>query len=573
MTIIMAFLEMIGVASIMPFVAVLTNSELVETNIYLIKMYKLSSIFGVENKNDFLFLLGIIVFILLILSISFKALTQYAKEKYVEMRIYSISGRLMKKYMCQPYSWFLNRNSADLEKTILSEVATVVIGNIAPIIELTSKTMIAIALVALLLINDTKLTLIIFFIFILFYGSIYIFSRKYLSFLGEEKLKSNQLRFTSVSEAFGGIKEIKLGGLEKFYTERFSQSAKIFSQRQVTARLFKVLPRYVLETIAFGGVLLVILLLMSQKGSFQNALPFIAVYIFAGYRLLPAFQSIYASINELRFAGPSLDNLFDEFQKLKALNLDKRKDILRLNKTINLKNISFNYPNTSKLALKNINLIIPAKTSIGLIGATGSGKTTLVDIILGLLEVKEGILEIDDQIITNENLRTWQNNIGYVPQNIYLADDTVAANIAFGVKPEDIDQNAIEQAAKNANIHNFVINELPKKYQTTVGERGVRLSGGQHQRIGIARALYHNPQVLIFDEATSALDNQTEKVIMETVYKLSKDITVILIAHRLSTLKNCESIFLLDKGQLKEQGSFEKLIKFNEQFVDTAKNV
>jgi len=241
-----------------------------------------------------------------------------------------------------------------------------------------------------------------------------------------------------------------------------------------------------------------------------------------------------------------------------------------MKKSISLNNIHFNYPNTSISTLKNINLSIPVYNTIGLIGATGCGKTTTVDIILGLLEAQKGTLEVDGKIITQENVRSWQRSIGYVPQQIYLSDDTILANIAFGVDVQDVNLKAVENAAKIANIHNFVTEELTKKYQTKIGERGIRLSGGQRQRIGIARALYHNPKLLILDEATSALDNLTEKAVMDAVHNLGNDITIILIAHRLSTVKKCDTIFLLEKGQLKEQGTFDKLIKVNKQFEKTA---
>ena len=243
-----------------------------------------------------------------------------------------------------------------------------------------------------------------------------------------------------------------------------------------------------------------------------------------------------------------------------------------MNKTITLKNIHYSYPNASRTALKDISLSIPAKSSVGLVGSTGSGKTTTVDIILGLLEAQKGTLEVDGQIITKQNSRLWQRSIGYVPQHIYLSDNTVEANIAFGVNPEDINQEAVEKASKIANLHEFIMEELPKQYQTTIGERGVRLSGGQRQRIGVARALYHNPEVLILDEATSALDNQTEKAIMDAVNNLGKDITIILIAHRLSTVKKCDQIFLLEKGHLKNQGTFEELINIDESFRINANN-
>jgi ABC-type multidrug transport system fused ATPase/permease subunit len=281
---------------------------------------------------------------------------------------------------------------------------------------------------------------------------------------------------------------------------------------------------------------------------------------------MPALQQIYNSITALTFVKPSVNKLCDDIKSLKPKNINENQSIIPLENKITLKNIYYDYPNSSKTTLKNINLNISAKSTVGLVGTTGSGKTTTVDIILSLLEPQKGTLEVDDQVITTQNSKAWLRSIGYVPQHIYLSDDTVAANIAFGIASENIDQEVIEKVSKIANLHEFVINELPKKYQTTIGERGVRLSGGQRQRIGIARALYHNPKVLILDEATSALDNFTEKVVMDAIDNLGKDITIILIAHRLSTVKKCDKIYLLEKGELKNEGTFEELIKANENF-------
>ena len=275
--------------------------------------------------------------------------------------------------------------------------------------------------------------------------------------------------------------------------------------------------------------------------------------------MLPALQQIYGSFTQLAFVGPSVNKLYEDLKNLKPINTNQDQGVLPLNKKISLKNIYYNYPNTSQVALEGINISISAKSIVGIIGPTGSGKTTTVDIILGLLEAQKGTLEVDEKIITKQNSRSWQRSIGYVPQHIYLFDDTVAANIAFGVEPKDIDQEAVEKACRVANLHNFITDELPKKYQTITGERGIRLSGGQRQRIGIARALYHNPKVLILDEATSALDNKTEKAVMDAVNNLNKEITIILITHRLNTVKNCDVIFKLEKGQLVGQGTYEEL--------------
>ncbi len=566
MILVMALLEMIGVASILPFVTVLTNPSLIETNLVLKIMFEISSMFGVANNQQFLFALGILVFSLLVISLVFKALTTYVQIRFVEMLQYNISKRLMERYLSQTYSWFLARHSADFAKNILSEVGNVLGSGVTPLIDLIAKGTVAIALLTLLIIADPKVAIIVGFSLSISYALIYKFTKSYVSRMGEERFKKNQKLFTSISEAFGAIKEVKMGGLENVYVNRFSEPAQIIARNIASSSVIAQLPRFILEGVAFGGIMLLILYQMKQTGSFNNSLPVISLYAFAGYRLLPSLQQIYGSFSRFAFIGASLDNIYDDFKKLKKFDLDYKDESITVKKIIKLKNIHYNYPDASRTALNNISLSIPINTTVGLVGATGSGKTTTVDIILGLLEAQKGTLEIDDKIITKHNSRAWQKSIGYVPQYIYLSDDTVASNIAFGVDPKNINYDAIEKVSKIAKLHDFVIDELPQKYQTKIGERGVRLSGGQRQRIGIARALYNNPQVLILDEATNALDSLTEQAVMDAVNNLSKSITIILIAHRLNTVKNCDKIYLLDKGELKNEGTFEELIEVNENF-------
>ena len=561
MIIIMALLDMIGIASILPFIAVLTNPSLIETNIFLNTVYQASIKFGVETNQEFLFFLGVLVFLILITSLTFKALTTYVQVRFVYMQEYSIGKRLVEGYLHQPYAWFLSRHSADLGKTILSEVSQIIGNGIRPLMELIAKSILTIAIITLLFSIDPKLTLIVGLSIGLAYLLVFYFVRNFLNRSGKERLANNQLRFTAVSEAFGAIKEVKVGRLEKAYIQSFSNSSQNFARTIASSQVVAQLPRFILEAIAFGGILLMILYKMTQSGNFNDSLPIISLYVFAGYRLMPALQQIYTSLTQLTFVGPSIDKLHSDLKSLKPLNINHDEDVLTFNKEINLHHIHYNYPNTSRTALKDINLNIPLKSTVGLVGSTGCGKTTAIDIILGLLEPQKGTLEVDGKVITEQNSRAWQQLIGYVPQHIYLSDDTVMANIAFGVEPKEMNQDMIKKASKIANLHQFVTDELPKQYQTIIGERGVRLSGGQRQRIGIARALYHDPKVLILDEATSALDNQTEQAVMEAINNLNKKITIILIAHRLNTVKNCDIIYKLDKGQLISQGTYNELFQ------------
>ncbi len=513
-----------------------------------------------------MFVLGISVFLLLVVSIVFKALTNYALLRFTHMRQYSLGKRVMEGYLHQPFSWFLNRHTADLGKNILYEVEQIVYLALNPSLVFIQQTLITLAILTILILVNLKIAIIVGLTMGFAYGIIYLLTRNLVVKFGKQRLKASKLLFVNITEAFGAIKEIKVGGSEKNFVNRFSEPAKNLAKSQALIGLISTLPRFVLEVIAFGGIILAILYLLAQSGNFNEIIPIIALYVFAGYRLLPAFQGIYRSLAQVRSVEPSLDTLYKDLKNFKSNIKAKDENRLEFKKNITLKNIFYQYPNSTKIVLNNLNLDISASTKIGIVGATGSGKTTIVDIILGLLELQKGFLKVDGKLIEKNNLRTWQNSIGYVPQNIFLADDTVSANIAFGVENNSINKKDIENAAKIASLHDFVINELPEKYQTYIGEKGIRLSGGQRQRIGIARALYHNPKLLILDEATSSLDNLTEQEVMNAVNNMSKDLTVIMIAHRLSTVKECDSIVILENGQIKHQGTFKELTKINDYF-------
>lgn len=558
MILIMALIDMLGIASIMPFIAILANPEIIHTNHILNKLFNFSKLLGVENERDFLFLTGIFFFLFLIFTISLKALTHLIQVRFLAFREHSIGKKLVEIYLNQPYVWFLRNHSSNLNKTILSEVSKIVGKGLSPLLNLISQISVSIAIITLLVFVNPKLTLIIGVTLIIAYGFIYKLVKNYATKIGEVNVKANEWRFKILSEAFLATKVIKLCRLERLYEKKFSDQAKIVSDNNASISILTQIPRFILEALTFGGMILIILYLMSQNGTFSTTAPIIGLYAFAAYRLMPALQNIYNNFIRLKFTNPSLDLIYNDLSKLKKVKFNDNQDIFELKNELNLDNICFNYPSSNNVVLKNISLSIKSCSTVGIIGKTGSGKTTLVDIILGLIEPQEGSLKVDGVLVNKENLKAWQNIIGYVPQKIFLADDTIESNIAFGVEKSQIDKNAVVEASKIANLHDFIMSELPFKYKTTIGEQGVRLSGGQQQRIGIARALYNNPKLLIMDEATSALDVETEDIVMQAVNKMRKNITIILITHRLSTMESCDNLILLEKGKIKKQISSKK---------------
>jgi ABC-type bacteriocin/lantibiotic exporter with double-glycine peptidase domain len=558
-----ALLEMLGVASIIPFITLVLNPNLVETNYILNIFYQSSRSVGVININQFLFLMGLGVFFIFLLTLTTRGIVQYAQIRFSLAREYSISKRLFESYLQKPYKWFLDNHSANISKIILSDVQNVVTGIIMPVLTIITQGLVILTLVVLLILVDPILAISTALFLGIIYSGISYYVKKKQYFFGSEFYQANKDRFKVVTETLSAIKEIKVWGVEKFYIDKFEKPSKIYSNAQSSATIFSYLPRYLIEGVAFGGVIILIIFLIARGDNFIKMTTIIAVYVFAGYRLMPALQSIYVSFSQIRFSRDTLDNLHNDLFNLKFLsNFQHKPRQLVFKKSITLKNINFNYSNTNIKQLKNINLTIPAFGMVGIIGKSGSGKTTLIDIILGLLEANSGSLVIDRNInINKHNIRSWQRNIAYVPQKIYLSENGIASNIAFGEDERNINIDTIKNSANIADIHNFITKELSAQYSTGIGELGKRLSGGQIQRIGIARAIYRKPRVLILDEATNALDSSAEEKIIKSLKKFEKNTLIILVTHRLNFIKRFKKIFLMEKGEIVAQGSYNQLIK------------
>lgn len=569
----MALLEVVGVASVMPFLAVLGNPEMINTNPILIWLFSMAKIFGIKSADTFLILLGLGAFLLIVISASYRIIAHYIMNRYIEMRRHSISSRLLKNYLRQPYSFFLNRHSSEMSSTILSEVDQVISNLFRPAFTMFASSFVLLTITTLLLVVNFWLTLLSVFMLTSLYALIFLILRHKLSDMGNVLLDSNKRRFKSASEAFGGIKDIKLLGCEEIYLDRFSKPSKKYAVTHANHHTFNQIPNFLIEAIIFGSLLLLTLTLMiSSKGLNSNllgqVLPIIGLYSLAAYRLKPAVHHIYEGLASLRYGHAVINNLYKDLndKNLETELTETHENFLKFKHLLTINNITYTYPNSTKPALENLSLDIPLNSIIGIVGSTGAGKTTLIDIILGLLRPNKGEIRIDGIPISNKKLREWQKSMGYVPQNIFLTDSTITENIALGIPVNQINFERVNQCARMAQLYDFIMKDMPLQFNTLVGERGVRLSGGQRQRIGIARALYNNPDLLILDEATSSLDRITERAVMEAIGNIAHKKTIVIIAHRLSTVKNCDQIILLDKGKIKTKGVYSELILKSSQF-------
>ena len=571
----MAFIEMAGIASIMPFMAVVANQDLIRTNRWIKFFY---DFFNFTSLHSFLFFLGSLVLGMLVFSNIFKALTTWLTLRFDNRLNYMLARRLLGQYLARPYSFFLNRNTAVLGKNVLSEVNNVIAGVLGAGMQVLSSAMVGFFILALLLAVNPLIAVTIFAVLGGAYGGIYLLARRRLATIGREQIEASSMKHKAASEALSGIKDLKILGREKVFLERFAVQAQRHSRNNVTAGIISQLPKYALEVVAFGGILLIVLFFLGSKQGLGQMVPLLALYAFAGYRLLPALQQIFSGITTVRVKLATLEVLHRDLTEEQSgtdpeaiLTGAENLEPLPFTGGLELRNISFSYPEAQDQVLNGINLTIVHNTTVGFIGATGCGKTTTVDIILGLLTPSEGYLLADGIEICGGNLLRWQRNLGYVPQNIFLSDDTITRNIAFGVPDSEIDMAAVGRAAGIANLAGFVERELPQGYETVIGERGVRLSGGQRQRIGIARALYRDPAVLIMDEATSSLDGVTEEAVMDAIRNLSRKKTIIMIAHRLSTVKDCDMIYLMENGKIIDKNTYVELQNSSEWFKAAAR--
>jgi ABC-type multidrug transport system fused ATPase/permease subunit len=569
MMIVGAFSSAAMVGSAFPFLSVLSDPSIIGRLPILGWTYEFG---GFSSDYHFLVFLGFAAIGVIIISNGILILQTWVVAHYTEMRIHAISRRLLAHYLAQPYDFFLGRHSADMSSSILTEAEKVVQQFLRPLADLFSSMMTVLAVLATLLLVDPVVASVTIGAFSLIYGGVALVSRKFVKSMGALRVTTNERRYRIASEVLGGVKDVKLLGREGAYLERFSESSADMARANIWIGLLVQAPRYAIHIVAFAGIILLCLVLLDPealKGSraLSGILPIIGLLAFAGQRLMPELQKIYSSFTIMTAGVAAHDRVHADLEVGSKLEINRSEIApLGLRERLELNKISYSYPNSDRVGLSNLTVVIQAGERIGVVGASGAGKTTLADVILGLLTPQAGAVRVDGILITHNTLRAWQRTVGYVPQDIFLIDASLSENIALGLTDDEVDYTRIERAARVARLHDFVMSELPDTYATRIGERGIRLSGGQRQRIGIARAMYHDADLIVFDEATSALDNLTERDVIAAMRDLPGHKTILLIAHRLSTVKACDKIIIMEQGRIADVGTWDELVKRNDAF-------
>ncbi len=541
------FIELLGVTAIMPLVEVMMNPDCIQTTPYLRYIFELGRF---DNTISFLVFLSATLIVIYLIKNILVIISYNMQYRFTFNNQKVMASRMLNCYLQQPYSFHLAHSSAELIRSINTDIVMMFQGVLA-ILQFLAEILVCMALGIFLFVRDPQITLIILAFLLAF---VIVFAkkfRKYLRFIGEEDRKYATGIVKWLQQSFGGLKETKVMRREKFFLGKFDQEYSHWADLEKSYRNLQMIPKPIMETLCITAVMLAIIIKLLNGAEIVTFMSTISAFAIAAFRLLPSFNRITNYVSAILFNYPAFEAVYQDLKKIEEISqeqseeAEQRESILSLNNCIHVKNVSYQYPTGDGLVLQNVNIDIPKNKSVALIGPSGAGKTTLADLLLGALEPTEGSIYIDE-IDAFENLSAWQKNVGYIPQNIYLMDDTIRNNIVYGAEI-DIDEERLMNAVKEAQMQEFV-ESLSEGLNTEVGERGIRLSGGQRQRIGIARALYSNPQVLVLDEATSALDNDTEKAVMEAIDSLAGTKTLVIIAHRLSTVENCDIKYEIKDG-------------------------
>jgi ABC-type multidrug transport system fused ATPase/permease subunit len=552
MMIIAALFETLGIGLIVPFVGILTNPEVIQEQPVLSYLYDL---FNFESVTAFIIFAVLALLAVFVLKNLYLLLFNYIQFRVILNQQVKLSKDLFKEYLTKPYTFHLQRNTADLLRNVNGEIPNVFQGIIMSSFQLFTEILVVICILTLLLITAPLATIIAS---VLLVGSVilfFTFLRKKISALGKEQQKVSGTMIKWVNQGLGASKEVKVSGKEGFFINSYTSQSQIKANNSRYMKMLELIPRLFIETLLVSIVLITMLVIVFQGTGTSQLISTMALFAMAAFRLMPSITRVVSLITTIRYNQPALTVVYDDLfrNKEESTSVDHHAVVVNKGKkaftqSIQLKDISFRYPEQTDYAIKDVSLTIPIGQSVAFIGESGAGKTTIVDIILGLFRPEKGSVLVDDINIHNQK-QIWQQKIGYIPQFIFLSDDTIRGNVAFGIGNDEIDDKEVWRALEQAQLKEFV-QGLPDQLETEVGERGVRLSGGQRQRIGIARALYHNPEILFMDEATSALDNETEKEIMKAIDGLKGEKTLIIIAHRLSTIENCDTVFKISNGKL-----------------------
>ncbi len=543
-----SFLELAAVMVFVPFIEVLQEPGTIQSRWYLKEIYDL---FGFHSTRSFMILIAVCIIGIYVIKNVYLILEKDYIFRFSYNTQMKLSTRLLAAYMKEPYTFHLNHNIAILQRS-LHEDTSRFMQVILYTLELMAELAVSAVLVIYLLVVSKSITIIVLGFLAVFVGGFLLISRKYSRRLGFENQGYQGKIFQWMNQALGGIKEIKILEREAYFTDEFRKYWKKYARGLRIARTISILPKYTVEAVSMAGLLIaVIVKLLFGEADSVYFISQLAAFAVAAMRLMPSVGRINEHASNMLYALPSVELVYHDLvgiEGLSAGNRQERNRDWRLQREIQVQGVSYHYPNTEELVLDDVSLAVKKGTTVAFIGSTGSGKTTMVDIILGLLTPVKGVVMADD-INVHEQAQTFHAQVGYIPQTIYLSDDSIRNNIAFGVREEQIDEEAVREAVEKAQLREF-IDSLPHGLDTIVGDRGVRLSGGQRQRIGIARALYHDPEILVLDEATSALDNETESAVMEAIEHLQGMKTMIIIAHRLTTIRNVDVIYEVSDGKV-----------------------
>jgi len=573
LVLLMAVFEIFGVTSIAPFMAVVADASLLESGGFIALLYNFT---GLSTPKEFTFWLGVGVLIALSVSAMISMVTIWRLSLFATETGTEIADNLYGYYMRENWLFHAAESSAQLTKQIANEAQRTTSLILLPLMQMNARLVSAVGMSAAIFIYDPVVAMIGLGLFTVAYLVLFKVVRKKLQQNGSKISKSLGFRYRLMNEGFGGIKDILILGRDQDYIKRFNRSGEVYAYAQGVNTALSHVPRYFIELIAFGSIIALVLYLFKfHEGDIGSVVPVLSVYALAGFKLLPAFQQIYASATQVKGNLSAFDSIKEDLAQAinqeKALLKTNNQGELDFKNAITLKNINFKYPSKSQSALTNLNLHIKANSVIGLVGPSGSGKSTAIDLLLGLIDADSGQLLVDETKIDATNKRAWQDKIGFVSQSIFLSEGSIAENIAFGLPKKEIDYQSVMRTIELAHLTELV-DTLENGIETLVGERGVQLSGGQRQRIGIARALYHNPSVLVFDEATSALDGITERIIMDAINDFQGSKTIVMIAHRLKTVQECDQILFLENGKITDQGTFTELLEKNTGFKKMAQH-